>query len=111
MVEFQGASDEVSLQLEFIWRQVREPLIVPILRVAVFLCLTMSLMMLVERVYMGIVICLVKLFDRKPEKQYKWESFKDDVELGNSNYPMVLVQVPMYNEREVNVEFSFFNFI
>ncbi|KAJ6744542.1 hypothetical protein OIU79_030809 [Salix purpurea] len=26
---------------------------------------------------------------------------KDDVEVGNSTYPMVLVQIPMYNEREV----------
>ncbi|XP_045809958.1 glucomannan 4-beta-mannosyltransferase 9-like [Trifolium pratense] len=61
----------------------------------------MSLMMFVERVYMGIVICLVKLFGKKPEKRYKYETFKEDVELGNSNYPMVLIQVPMYNEREV----------
>ncbi|KAK3020531.1 hypothetical protein RJ639_046220 [Escallonia herrerae] len=43
----------------------------------------------------------VKLFGRKPEKRYKWEPMKDDVELGNSAYPMVLVQIPMYNEIEV----------
>lgn len=97
----QGARDEVGSQVDFLWRQIREPLIVPMLRLAVFLCLGMSLMMLFERIYMGIVISLVKVFGRKPEKRYKWETFKDDVELGNSNYPMVLVQVPMYNEREV----------
>jgi hypothetical protein len=28
--------------------------------------------------------------------------------LGNSNYPMVLIQVPMYNEREVNFQYWFF---
>lgn len=50
---------------------------------------------------MGIVIVLIKLFGRKPEKRYKWEAIKDDVELGNSAYPVVLVQIPMYNEREV----------
>ncbi|XP_045809905.1 glucomannan 4-beta-mannosyltransferase 9-like isoform X2 [Trifolium pratense] len=55
----------------------------------------------IEKVYMAIVICFVKLCGRKPEKRYKWETIKDDVELGNSNYPMVLVQIPMYNEREV----------
>ncbi|KAJ6690570.1 hypothetical protein OIU85_006790 [Salix viminalis] len=33
--------------------------------------------------------------------RYKWEPIKDDIELGNSAYPMVLVQVPMYNEKEV----------
>jgi len=41
------------------------------------------------------------VFGRRPEKRYKWEALKEDVELGNSTYPMVLVQVPMYNEREV----------
>ncbi|WJX84752.1 Glucomannan 4-beta-mannosyltransferase 9, variant 2 [Trifolium repens] len=61
----------------------------------------MSVMMVIERVYMGVVISLVKLFGRKPEKRYKWEPIKDDIELGNSCYPMVVVQIPMYNEREV----------
>ncbi|PNX87699.1 glucomannan 4-beta-mannosyltransferase 9-like protein, partial [Trifolium pratense] len=61
----------------------------------------MSVMMFIERVYMGVVITLVKLFGRKPEKRYKWEPIKDDIELGNSCYPMVVVQIPMYNEREV----------
>lgn len=55
---------------------------------------------------MAVVITLVKLFGRKPDKRYKWEPLKDDLELGNSAYPMVLVQIPMYNEREVR--FSFF---
>ncbi|XP_061368724.1 glucomannan 4-beta-mannosyltransferase 9-like [Gastrolobium bilobum] len=101
MDAFRGSSDDISLQLGLIWNQIKEPLIVPLLRIAVFLCLAMSLMMFVERVYMGIVICLVKLFGRKPDKRYKWEPMKDDVEFGNSSYPMVLVQVPMYNEKEV----------
>lgn len=50
---------------------------------------------------MGVVIAFVKLFGRKPNKRYKWEAIKDDIELGNSAYPMVLVQIPMYNEKEV----------
>nr|GEV70827.1 glucomannan 4-beta-mannosyltransferase 9-like [Tanacetum cinerariifolium] len=37
----------------------------------------------------------------KLEKKYKWESIKEDLEMGNSAYPMVLVQIPMYNEKEV----------
>lgn len=60
---------------------------------------------------MGIVIVLLKLFGRKPEKRYKWEAMKDDVELGNSAYPMVLVQIPMYNEKEVTIFFLFFQFM
>ncbi|KAG4913484.1 hypothetical protein JHK82_054069 [Glycine max] len=98
---FQGAKDDFTMQLALVWNQIKAPLIVPLLRLAVFLCLIMSVMMFIERVYMGIVITLVKLFGRKPEKRYKWEPMKDDIELGNSCYPMVLVQVPMYNEREV----------
>ncbi|KAK3226725.1 hypothetical protein Dsin_006587 [Dipteronia sinensis] len=98
---FQGARGDISMQFQLLWDQIKAPLIVPLLRVAVFVCLIMSLMLFVERVYMGIIIVLVKLFGRKPEKRYKWEPIKDDVELGNSSYPMVLVQIPMYNEREV----------
>ena len=98
---FQGARDDISMQLEIIWAQIKAPLIVPLLRISVVLCLIMSVMLFIERVYMGIVIVLIKLFGRKPEKRYKWEAIKDDVELGNSAYPMVLVQIPMYNEREV----------
>lgn len=98
---FQGARDDISMQLGIIWAQIKAPLIVPLLRISVVLCLIMSLMLFIERVYMGIVIVLIKLFGRKPEKRYKWEAIKDDVELGNSAYPVVLVQIPMYNEREV----------
>lgn len=93
--------DDVSMQLATVWAQIKAPLIVPLLRLAVVVCLSMSLMLFVERVYMAIVIALVKLFGRKPEKRYNWEPMKDDIELGNSAYPMVLVQIPMYNEKEV----------
>jgi beta-mannan synthase len=113
MEAFQVASGDVIMQIEFVWSHIRAALVVPMLKVAVFLCLCMLLMDFGEKVYVGIVICIVKLCGRKPEKRYKWESIKDDVELGNSNYPMVLVQIPMYNEGEVNVELnfcSFFNF-
>ena len=106
---FQGARDDISMQLGIIWAQIKAPLIVPLLRISVVLCLIMSLMLFIERVYIGIVITLVKLFGRKPDKRYKWEAMKDDVELGNSAYPMVLVQIPMYNEREVLYFISLFS--
>ncbi|XP_060176992.1 glucomannan 4-beta-mannosyltransferase 9 [Lycium barbarum] len=98
---FSSTRDDLTEQLSIIWEQIKAPLIVPILRIAVLLCLLMSILLFIERVYMGIVITLVKFFGRKPEKRYKWESLKDDIELGNSSYPMVLVQIPMYNEKEV----------
>ena len=98
---FMGYRDDITMQMSMILDQIRAPLIVPVLRLGVYICLTMSVMLFVERVYMGIVISLVKLFGRKPEKRFKWEPMKDDIEHGNSVYPMVLVQIPMYNEREV----------
>ncbi|PKI72533.1 hypothetical protein CRG98_007055 [Punica granatum] len=93
--------DDVTEQFGVVWSQIKAPLIVPLLRLAVLVCLGMSLMLFIERVYMAVVIVLMKLFGRKPEKRYKWEPIKDDVELGNLAYPMVLVQIPMYNEKEV----------
>ncbi|MED6206415.1 Glucomannan 4-beta-mannosyltransferase 9 [Stylosanthes scabra] len=92
-----------SRQMGLLWEQAREPLVVPLLKLVVALCLIMSLMLFVERVYMGIVIIFVKLF--KTQKRYKWEPLNhddSDIELANnSSYPMVLVQIPMYNEKEV----------
>lgn len=102
---FLGARDDFSMQMGVLWSKIRAPLIVPLLRITIVLCLIMSVMLFIERLYMGIVIVLIKLFGRKPDKRYNWEPMKDDVELGNSAYPMVLVQIPMYNEREVLIIF------
>ncbi|XP_057460109.1 glucomannan 4-beta-mannosyltransferase 9-like [Actinidia eriantha] len=98
---FGGARDDITEQIVLVWGQIKAPLIVPLLRLAILLCLAMSLMLFIERVYMGVVITLVKFFGRKPEKRYRWEPIKDDLEVGNLAYPMVLVQIPMYNEKEV----------
>ncbi|KAJ7947932.1 Glucomannan 4-beta-mannosyltransferase 9 [Quillaja saponaria] len=97
----QGVSYDIAGQIGLIWEVVKAPLIVPLLKLGVYICLAMSLMLFMERLYMGIVIILVKLFWKKPEKRYKYEAFQDDVEMGSSNFPVVLVQIPMFNEREV----------
>lgn len=97
--------DGMALQLGMVWEQMKAPLIIPLLKLGLILCLIMSLMLFVERVYMGIVIFFVKFFGRNPDKRYKWEPIKDDVELGSSAYPMVLVQIPMFNEKEVAFQF------
>ncbi|CAM8955079.1 unnamed protein product [Rhodiola kirilowii] len=95
--------EQFRVQIGIMWELARAPLVVPLLKMVVGVCLVMSVMMFLERVYMGIVIVLVKLLKRTPEKMFKWEPIKDavDVEIGNSAYPMVLVQIPMYNEKEV----------
>ena len=91
-----------TFQMGNFWHQTTSPLIAPFLKLFVSICLVMSLMLFVERVYMGIVILFVKLFRKNPHKTYKWEPIKDDLELAHFAYPMVLVQIPMYNEKEVN---------
>nr|ACF33171.1 mannan synthase [Coffea canephora] len=99
--DFRGSTADIAGQIGLIWELIRAPLIVPLLRLAVYICLAMSLMLFIERPYMGIVIILVKIFWKKPEKRYKWEPMRDDLEIGNAAFPMVLVQIPMFNEKEV----------
>ncbi|EPS58405.1 hypothetical protein M569_16409, partial [Genlisea aurea] len=92
---------DAGRQIGLLWEMIRAPLIAPLLRICVYICLAMSIMVFMERLYMGVVIVLVKLFWKKPHKRYKWEPLKEDLESGNANFPKVLVQIPMYNEREV----------
>lgn len=106
--QFQVSSSDIAGQLTLIWELLKAPLIVPLLTLGVYICLAMSLMLFMERVYMGIVIILVKLFWKKPDKRYKWEPMQDDLESGNLNFPVVLVQIPMFNEKEVPSSFSVF---
>jgi beta-mannan synthase len=106
--QFQVSSYDISGQLKLIWELIKAPLIVPLLTLGVYISLARSLMLLMERVYMGIVIIFVKLFWKKPEKRYKWEPMQDDIESGNLNFPVVLVQIPMFNEKEVPSSFSVF---
>lgn len=53
---------------------------------------------------MAVVILFVKVLDGKRYTKYKLEALKDDLELNNS-HPMVLVQIRMYNEKEVTEYF------
>lgn len=99
---------DFSYQLHTLWHRARRTLIVPLLRIAVMVCLVMSVMLLLEKLFMGLVSLLVKILRRKPKKLWKWESIKEDVELGSLAYPMVLVQIPLYNERQVEAWNIFF---
>ncbi|CAA7399043.1 unnamed protein product [Spirodela intermedia] len=82
------------------WQQIRSPIILPLLQGAVYLCAIMSIMLFVERVYMAIVILCVKVLKKKRYTKYRLEDTRDDLE-GNNNHPTILVQIPMYNEKEV----------
>ncbi|WOL01047.1 putative mannan synthase 11 [Canna indica] len=83
------------------WTAVRAAALVPLMRAAVALCLAMSVMLLIEKLSMAVVALYVKVFRRTPEKVYKWEPLSQDLELGSLSFPLVLVQIPMFNEREV----------
>lgn len=98
---FASVGDVVPDQIGLIWLQVRAMVLVPVARAAVILCLIMSVILFIEKFSMGLVSFYVKVFRRKPENIYKWEPVREDEELGTLAYPMVLVQIPMYNEREV----------
>ncbi|KAL8151123.1 hypothetical protein V2J09_020931 [Rumex salicifolius] len=97
----EGASGDMAGKIQMMWELIKQPLIVPCLKIAVDLCLIMSLMLFMERLYMGVVIVLVKLFMKKPQKRYNFEDISDDIESGSSQFPPVLIQIPMYNDMEV----------
>lgn len=85
-------------------RRAAAAVVVSAMRAAVALCLAMSMMLVVEKLSMAAVALYVKLSCRTPEKVYKWEpvpAAAEDAEMGSLAYPMVLVQIPMFNEREV----------
>ncbi|XP_078444319.1 putative glucomannan 4-beta-mannosyltransferase 11 [Wolffia australiana] len=80
----------------------RATLLVPALRVTIYVCLVMLAMQIAEKTFVGCVTLCVKLFRRKPEKVYQWKPIgEDSSEKDSSVFPMVLVQIPMYNEKEV----------
>ncbi|CAM0944205.1 unnamed protein product [Alopecurus aequalis] len=88
-------------QLLRAWRQVRVDLLVPLLNAAVALCVVMSVILLAEKVFLGVISAAVKLLRRRPERLYKCDPVVEDDEAGSAAFPMVLVQIPMYNEKEV----------
>ncbi|RZR72937.1 hypothetical protein BHM03_00018700, partial [Ensete ventricosum] len=94
-----------ELKLSFTWKQaadawvlVRANVVAPVLQVAVALCMLMSVMLVSEKILMGAASLFAKLFRWRPQRRYKYHSMGEDMEVG---YPMVLVQIPMYNEKQV----------
>ncbi|XP_062190164.1 probable glucomannan 4-beta-mannosyltransferase 7 [Phragmites australis] len=84
------------------WVAVRAGVIAPALQAAVWACMVMSVMLVVEAVYNSVVSLGVKAIGWRPEWRFKWEPLAGaDEEKGSAHYPMVLVQIPMYNELEV----------
>ncbi|KAL5807358.1 hypothetical protein ACOSQ4_030091 [Xanthoceras sorbifolium] len=91
---------DVKSNISYAWNVIRVPMIVPLLQLASILCSVMSVMLCIERVYMAIVILYVKLLGKKIYTKYNLEKMKEDLEI-NKSHPKVLVQIPMFNEKEV----------
>ncbi|KAI3450664.1 hypothetical protein Pfo_007329 [Paulownia fortunei] len=96
-----GSTADIKGKIGPLWEIIRASFIVPVLRFALYTCLVLSFLLFVEWVHVMFLAALAKLFRKKPAKRYKWEPMKGDLENGNVDFPMVLVQVPIYNEIEV----------
>jgi beta-mannan synthase len=95
-----------------LWHRARGPVVAPILQVAVDACLVMVLMMFAERVYMCAVVVAVRACGRRlrPAIRYRFRPLADDIsdlESSSPSFPKILVQIPMFNEKEVRKSQSF----
>ena len=108
------AASSVAAQCASLWAHARALLLVPAVRLLVFLSLAMTVMILVEKLFVCAVCLVVRAFRLGPHRRYRWEPISasadggGDEESGHgagggeAKHPMVLVQIPMYNEREVS---------
>ncbi|CAA7388721.1 unnamed protein product [Spirodela intermedia] len=81
--------------------QSRSVVVVPFLTFTVWVCAVESTILLAEKVFMGSVSLLEKILRRRSGRIYPCAPLVEDEELGTAAYPMVIVQIPMYNEKEV----------
>ena len=95
------ATSNIAGMLTDVWQKKRVTVIVPILNVALCICVAMSIMLFIERLYMTCVILGIKFLGKKRYTKYRLDALKGEVEKKKKEYPKVLVQIPMYNEREV----------
>lgn len=100
-----GSTADIKGKIGPLWVLIKASFIVPVLRFALYTCLVLSFLLFVEWVHVMFLAALAKLFRKKPAKRYKWEPMKDDLENGNVDFPLVLVQIPIYNEIEVDLFF------
>ncbi|KAG8072388.1 hypothetical protein GUJ93_ZPchr0006g46361 [Zizania palustris] len=101
LVDFSTTVAAVAESLVRAWRQVRMELLVPLLRGAVVVCVVLSVVVLAEKVFLAVVSSAVKVLRRRPARLYRCHPVVEDEEAGSASFPMVLVQIPMYNEKEV----------
>ncbi|GJN16138.1 hypothetical protein PR202_gb03096 [Eleusine coracana subsp. coracana] len=98
-VRVDGAA--VAAQCAWVWARLRAVVVVPAVRLLLAVSLAMTVMILVEKLFVCAACLVVKAFRLGPERRYRWEPIVSGAGGGAKRHPMVLVQIPMYNEREV----------
>lgn len=95
--------------LAWAWRAVRCGVVLPTLQLAVYVCVAMSIMLFLERLYMALVVAALWLIRRRRRRSNRREQDDDGAENDQllqdpeaANSPMVLVQIPMFNEKQVS---------
>ena len=114
------AAAAASTAIRAAWRAVRRHVVVPGLQLAVYVCAAMSLMLFLERLYMAAVVAGLWLQRRRRKRARRRRrlSGNDDVRKRvldddedddllesageDRRCPMVLVQIPMFNEKQVS---------
>lgn len=95
-----GSTADISEKIRPLWQFLRSFVLAPVLRFALYTCLVLSFLLFVEWVHMMFLAALAKL-RKKPSQKYKFEPLNDDLESRGFDFPIVLVQIPIYNETEV----------
>ncbi|XBI05560.1 hypothetical protein VPH35_133716 [Triticum aestivum] len=83
------------------WLVLRYTVVVPLLQLAIYLCAAMSLMLFAERLYMGLVVTVLWLNRRCRNHNQRNKGDDDNLKSDDADRPMVLVQIPMFNEEQV----------
>ncbi|KAK4270170.1 hypothetical protein QN277_023249 [Acacia crassicarpa] len=83
------------------WLEIRADYLAPPLQSLTNMCIVLFLVQSIDRVILILGCCWIKLRGLKPvaSMEYPTNAKNDDVNV--EDYPMVLVQIPMCNEREV----------
>ncbi|KAI9085275.1 hypothetical protein K1719_032798 [Acacia pycnantha] len=83
------------------WLEIRADYLAPPLQSLTNICIVLFLVQSIDRVILILGCCWIKLRGLKPvaSMEYPTNAKNDDVNV--EDYPMVLVQIPMCNEREV----------
>lgn len=82
------------------WLHIRANYLAPPLQILTNVCIVMFLVQSFDRLILVLGCAWIKIWRLKPVAEME---FKDGVEENVEAYPMVLVQIPMCNEREVRI--------